>query len=80
MIPTKRNRLIQLPVDPDIYILRNMVERCLNKLKIARRLATRYDKTADGYLGFIHIVSTAFGCVNLSTGPKHIALVEVALA
>lgn len=57
MIPTKRNRLIQLPVDPAIYALRNMVERCFNKLKNARKLATRYDKTADNYLGFIHIVS-----------------------
>ena len=28
MIPTKRNRLIQLPVDAAIYALRNMVERC----------------------------------------------------
>ncbi len=37
--------------------LRNMVERRFNKLKAARRLATRYDKTADSYLGFIHIVS-----------------------
>jgi transposase len=34
-----------------------MVERCFNKLKNARRLATRYDKTADSYLGFIHLVS-----------------------
>ena len=34
-----------------------MVERCFNKLKNARRLATRYDKTADSYLGLIHIVS-----------------------
>jgi transposase len=57
MIPTKRNRLVQLPVDTAIYALRNMVERCFNKLKNARRLATRYDKTADSYLGFIHIVS-----------------------
>jgi transposase len=57
MVPTKRNRIIQLPVDAAIYALRNMVERCFNKLKNARRLATRYDKTADSYLGFIHIVS-----------------------
>jgi transposase len=57
IIPTKRNRLVQLPVDAAIYALRNMVERCFNKLKNARRLATRYDKTADSYLGFIHIVS-----------------------
>ena len=40
-----------------IYALRNMVERCFNKLKNARRLSTRYDKTAESYLGFIHIVS-----------------------
>lgn len=32
MIPTKRNRLIQLPMDTAIYALRNMVERCFNKL------------------------------------------------
>ena len=57
MIPTKRNRLIQLPVDAAIYALRNIVERCFNKLKNAPRLATRYDKTADSYLGFIHIAS-----------------------
>jgi len=57
MIPTKRNRLVQLPVDADISALRNMVERCFNKLKNARRLATRYDKTADTYLAFIDLVS-----------------------
>jgi transposase len=56
-IPTKRNRLLQLPVDSAIYALRNMVERCFNRLKNARRLATRYDKTADSYLGFIHLIS-----------------------
>ena len=52
----KRNRLVQLPVNAAIYALRNMVERCFNKLNNARRLATRYDKTADSYLGFIHLV------------------------
>ena len=44
MIPTKRNRLTQLPVDAAIYALRNMVEGCFNKLKNARRLANRYEK------------------------------------
>ncbi len=57
MIPTKRNRLIQLSVDPAIYALRNMVERCFNKLKNARRFATQDNKTADSHLGFIHVVS-----------------------
>ena len=30
MIPTKRNLLVQIPVDAAIYALRNMVERCFN--------------------------------------------------
>jgi len=34
-----------------------MIERCFNKLKNARRLATRYDKTAASYRGFINLVS-----------------------
>jgi len=34
-----------------------MVERCFEKPKNARRLVTRYDKTADSYLGFVHFVS-----------------------
>ena len=57
MIPTRKNRKIQIPVDGYIYALRNQIERCFNKLKNARRLATRYDKTAASYLGFVHIVS-----------------------
>ena len=57
MIPAKRNRLVQIPVDGAIYALRNVIERCLNKLKNARRLATRYDKTTDSYQGFITLVS-----------------------
>ena len=40
------------PVDPQLYDLRNRIERFFNKLKNARRLATRYDKTADSCLVF----------------------------
>jgi len=57
VIPTKRNRKIHIPVDGHVYALRNRIERCFNKMKNARRLATRYDKTALSYLGFVHIVS-----------------------
>jgi transposase len=39
MIPTKRNRKVQIPVDPAIYALRHVFERCFNKIKNARRLA-----------------------------------------
>ena len=58
VIPGRSNRKQAIPIDTFVYALRNQVERCFNKLKNARRLATRYDKTAASYLGFIHIVST----------------------
>lgn len=52
VIPMKRNRLAQLPVDGFVYTLRNRIERCFNRLKNDRRIATRYDKTSASYLGF----------------------------
>lgn len=55
MIPMRKNRKVRKTVDMTTYILRNMVERCFNKLKNSRRLATRYDKTADSFLGFLDI-------------------------
>jgi transposase len=57
VIPARRSRTAPAPVDGYIYSLRNRVERCFNKLKNSRRLATRYDKTADSYLGFVHIAA-----------------------
>ena len=57
VIPPKRNRKIQPVIDGHLYALRNLVERCFSKLKHSRRLATRYDKTADSYLGFILVAS-----------------------
>jgi len=57
VIPMRKGRKVQVPIDDFIYALRNLVERCINRLKNARRVATRYDKTAASYLGFVHIVS-----------------------
>jgi transposase len=33
------------------------VERCINRLKNTRRVATRYDKTVASYLGFVQIAA-----------------------
>ena len=57
IIPPKRNRKVQPVIDGHLYALRNLVERCFSKLKHSRRLATRYDKTADSYIGFILVAS-----------------------
>lgn len=54
-------------VDMTIYTLRNMVERCFNNMKNSRRLATRYDKTADSFLGFIDIACIRLSLRHLST-------------
>jgi transposase len=67
VIPGKANRRVQISVDEITYALRNRAERCFNKLKCSRRLATRYDKTATSYLGFIQIVAARLWVRSLST-------------
>ncbi|MGV9760216.1 IS5/IS1182 family transposase, partial [Streptomyces tricolor] len=41
----------------ETYKQRNTVERCINKLKQWRGLATRYDKTAIIYLAGLHLAA-----------------------
>lgn len=43
--------------DRDIYRHRNVVERCFNRLKQWRGLATRYDKTRESYQAAVTIAS-----------------------
>jgi transposase len=43
--------------DPLIYKRRNVVERCFNKLKQFRAIATRYDKTALSYQATIDLAT-----------------------
>ncbi len=57
VIPMRSGRKVHVAIDQYIYGLRNRVERRFNKLKNPRRVATRYDKTADSYTGFLHIAS-----------------------
>jgi transposase len=40
------------------YKRRNLIERCVNRLKQFRRIATRYEKTARAYLSMLCIAST----------------------
>ncbi|MFI9630489.1 IS5 family transposase [Streptomyces sp. NPDC052042] len=41
--------------DAELYKDRNSVERCINKIKAWRGLATRYDKTPESYLAGLHL-------------------------
>jgi transposase len=56
-IPMRKTRKMRVGVDHRLYRLRNMVGRCFNKFKNARRVATHYHKTAESVLGFIDITS-----------------------
>lgn len=57
VIPPKSSRNNPRKYDKALYKERNMVERFFNKLKHFRRAATRYDKTASAFLGFVHIAA-----------------------
>jgi len=55
VIPCNRTRKQQIPYDPELYKARNRIERCFNKLKHFRRVATRYDRRAIYFLAFVTI-------------------------
>ena len=52
VIPSKRSRTVQIPHDEAAYRKRNRIERCINKMKHFRRVATRYDRRAIHFLAF----------------------------
>jgi transposase len=66
VIPMRKIRKMRVAVDRTLYRLRNLVVCCFNKLKNARRVATRYDKTAASFLGFIDITSIRLRLRHLS--------------
>ena len=57
VIPSNRSRKIAIPHDTAIYKHRNQIERCFNTLKHCRRFATRYERRAAHYLGFVHLAA-----------------------
>src|ERR1700676_15476 len=57
VIPTQKDRKQQRAYDKDRYKDRNLVERFWFKLKQYRRVATRYEKTARNFMGFILVAS-----------------------
>jgi transposase len=61
-IPNKSNRIDPWPFLPEEYVQRNRIERLFAKLKQFRRIATRYDKLKENFLGLIHL---ALGFIRL---------------
>ena len=61
-IPNRSNRIDPWPFLADGYVERNKVERLFGKVKQFRRVATRYDKLKETFLGMIHL---ALGFIRL---------------
>ena len=57
VIPPNPVRTEPAPLDRGLYRLRNRVERLVNRLKQYRAVATRYDKTAESFLAFVHLAA-----------------------
>lgn len=56
-IPRRRDEMRPGPFDREAYRQRNRVERCINRLKQYRRIATRYEKRAANYLAMLTLVA-----------------------
>ena len=57
VIPSNPTRKIVIPHDRATYRQRNRIERCFNKLKHFRRIATRFDRRATYFLGFLQLAA-----------------------
>ena len=62
MIPAKSNRVDPEPIDSVAPRERNRVERLFAKLREFRRVATRYEKLKETFLGMIQL---ALGFIRL---------------
>jgi transposase len=57
VIPSNRSRKVLIPHNDGAYKHRNRIERCFNRLKHFRRFATRYDRRAIHFNGFVHLAA-----------------------
>ena len=59
VIPAKANRREPRDYDRHLYKARHLIENFFAKLKQFRAIATRYDKTAQNFLGAVHLAAIA---------------------
>ena len=63
IIPSRAHRKMARPLDQETYRKRNVIERWFGRVKVFRRIATRYEKTTLSYAAF---VATAAFVVSVS--------------
>ncbi|HEX9967215.1 MAG TPA: IS5 family transposase [Solirubrobacterales bacterium] len=57
VIPSSPSRSRKYPLDTHLYAQRHLVECCISKLKQFRRVATRFEKTAQNYRAVVTIAA-----------------------
>jgi len=67
VIPPRSNRKTPIDYDRQAYKRRNLIERCVNRLKQFRRIATRYEKTARAYLLMLCIAAARLWIKTVNT-------------
>ncbi len=66
VIPSKRNRKVPIPHDPQAYTSRHRIENLFCRIKDYGRITLRKDKTERSYAAFL---SLAFALVNIQLCP-----------
>ncbi len=61
VIPAKCTRKHQYRHDKQLYAQRNLIERCFGKLKVHRRIATRFDRNDIHFMGFLYLAAPYSG-------------------
>lgn len=56
-IKPHKNRTVKKRYDKDRYQHRNLIERFFGRIKQYRRVATRYEKTPQNFLGFVWLAA-----------------------
>jgi transposase len=67
VIPPRSNRKTPIEYDREAYKRRNLIERCVNRLKQFRRIATPYEKTARAYLSMLCIAAAKLWIKTVNT-------------
>ena len=67
VIPPRSNRKTPIEYDHVAYKRRNLIERCVNRLKQFHRIATRYEKTARAYLSMLCIAAARLWIKTVNT-------------
>jgi transposase len=57
VVPSQKNRRVQRAYDRSLYRGRGVGENFWARVKQYRRVATRYDKTDECFLAFVHLAS-----------------------